>query len=214
MLSSLILGDPWQRRMSCLVLPCLSWILTTHCFIISSIVDFTFDECPNQTSPTIGMRLGETYTFNQAHRTNYFHPIGFAYYADGAHDDVDELEPGITPPGSSTACADALSCPAPMYFRNGTYLGTYSNIPDVANVTTEEDNFGLDDYEPLFFRPIPEWAGFGDFEVKLRFDVDDFTQDVFYFCHVSTCRDSECNAIHWLFLSPDTRLHTFRFINS
>jgi hypothetical protein len=73
-----------------------------------------------------------------------------------------------------------------MYFRNGTYLGTYSNIPEVANVTQGEDNFGLDDYEPLFFRPIPEWAGFGDFEVKLRFDEDDFTQDIFYFCHVRT----------------------------
>lgn len=71
-----------------------------------------------------------------------------------------------------------------MYFRNGTYLGTYSNNQEVLKVTTNEDDFGLDKYEPLFFRPMPEWAGFGNFEAKLLFDVTDFTRDIFYFCHV------------------------------
>ena len=145
---------------------------------------FTFDECPSMISPTIGMKIGETYTFNQSHRTNYYHPLGFSYYADGAHDEQDELEPGIAPYNTSSSCADTLSCPSPMYFRNGTYLGTYSNIPEVLDITQGEDNFGLDDYEPLFFRPLKEWAGFGDFEVKLRFNVEDFTKDIFYFCHV------------------------------
>jgi hypothetical protein len=28
--------------------------------------------------------------------TNYYHPLGLAYYPDGAHDDVDELEPGVS----------------------------------------------------------------------------------------------------------------------
>lgn len=72
---------------------------------------FTFDECPDLISPTIGMKIGETYTFSQAHRSNYYHPIGFAYFADGAHDDVDELEPGIAPYGTSSDCAQTLSCP-------------------------------------------------------------------------------------------------------
>jgi hypothetical protein len=146
---------------------------------------FSFDECPSMISPTIGMKINETYTFNQSHRTNYYHPMGFSYYADGAHDEQDELEPGIPPYNTSSSCGDTLSCPSPMYFRNGTYLGTYSNIPQVLDITQGEDNFGLDDYEPLFFRPLPEWAGFGGFEVKLRFDVEDFTKDIFYFCHVS-----------------------------
>lgn len=137
------------------------------------------------------MQLGRTYTFKQAHRTNYYHPMGFSYYADGAHADLDELEPGITPPGSNSACADFNACPAPMYFMDGEYLGTYSNIQEVKNVTTMEDDFGLDSYEPLFFRPIPEWTEFGEFEIKLRFDNLGYTQDLFYFCHVSIIQ-SQC----------------------
>jgi hypothetical protein len=137
-------------------------------------------------SPTIGMNIGEMYTFSQADRSNYYHPLGFSYFADGAHDEQDELEPGIAPYNTSSSCADTLSCPSPMYIMNGTYLGTYSNIPEILEITEEEVKFfGLDEYEPLFFRPLSEWAGFGEFEVKLRFDVEDFTKDIFYFCHVS-----------------------------
>ena len=141
-----------------------------------------------------------------------YHPLGFAYFPDGAHADADELEPGIVPPGSSSACGADLSCPAPMYFIGDKYKGSYSNNPDLVSVTSDEDNFGLDDYEPLFFHPLPgkcrlqrnwrgfvfahkytylfpdsEWIGYGDFSVYLKFDEDtDFTKDIFYFCHVST----------------------------
>lgn len=114
--------------------------------------------------------------------------MGFAYFADGAHDDKDELEPGVTPPGSNTTCATSLSCPAPMYFVNGTYQGTYSNIPMILNETTGEDNFGLDDYEPRFFWPFREWLEQGDdserFSIYLRFTDKNYTGDIFYFCHV------------------------------
>jgi hypothetical protein len=126
----------------------------------------------------------------QADRSNYFHPLGFAYYADGAHDDKDELEPGIVPPGSASECGGDDSCPAPMYYENGVYLGKYSNLPtpnDISqNEELEDDDFGLDHYEPKFFLPFGVWQGFGDFTITVRFDVDDFTQDMFYFCHVST----------------------------
>ena len=77
-----------------------------------------------------------------------------AYFPDGAHADADELEPVIAPPGSTSTCADSMTCPAPMYYIGTDYKGTYSNNADLMDVTSDEDNFGLDDYEPLFFHPL------------------------------------------------------------
>ena len=124
--------------------------------------------------------------FPQSDVSNFYHPLGFAYYPDGAHADVDELEPGIAPPGSASKCADDMTCPAPMYFQAGTYLGEYSNDANVAPVTTGADNFGLDDYEPKFFHPLGQWTEYGDFSITLKFDFDtkDFKDDIFYFCHI------------------------------
>lgn len=133
--------------------------------------------------PTIGIEIGETYTFNQQDRTNYYHPMGFAYGPDGAHDDEPELEPGVTL--GTTGCADASTCPAPMYFTGAGYAGQYSNIAAVQNETTDETDFGLDHYEPLFFYPMREWTSLGPFSVQLRFDDDTYDKDLFYFCHVS-----------------------------
>jgi hypothetical protein len=86
-------------------------------------------------------------------RSNYFHPLGFAYFPDGAHNGVDELEPGIGL-GTDTSCVNSLTCPAPMYFLNGVYLGSYSNIDEVAPISTGVADFGLDAYEPMFFREL------------------------------------------------------------
>jgi hypothetical protein len=127
------------------------------------------------------------------------HPLGFAYYPDGAHDDKEELEPGITPPDSSSNCTEDLTCPAPKYHLNDEFLGS-----DI-----ESENFGLDEYETKFFHPLIEWigeslcnknildsrfltihnnchffTGYGDFSVDLMFDQD-YDKDLFYFCHVS-----------------------------
>ncbi|CAM9664428.1 unnamed protein product, partial [Ascophyllum nodosum] len=41
------------------------------------------------------MVRGETYMFDQLDSSNWYHPLGFAYYPDGAHDGVDELEEGV-----------------------------------------------------------------------------------------------------------------------
>lgn len=95
--------------------------------------------------------------------------MGFAYFPDGAHDGKEELEPGVGL-GNDRSCEVDKNCPAPMYFLNGEYLGEFSNIPRIKPPTTGNDNFGLDEYEPLFFRPLPEWAGLGEFSIKLRFD--------------------------------------------
>jgi Domain of unknown function (DUF305) len=134
-------------------------------------------------NPTIGIEIGATYVFDQSDRTNYYHPIGFAYYPDGDHAGMDELEPGIQPYGSSSDCALNKTCPAPMYLRDRSYLGMYSNIADVLEPTTGESNFGLDFYEPLFYRPLPEWSN-SSYSVLLKFDVEDFQNDIFYFCHI------------------------------
>lgn len=121
-------------------------------------------------NPTIGMEMGETYIFLQEDRSNFMHPLGFAYFPDGAHADLDELEPGITQTDSS--CAETLSCPAPRYFQNGKFLGQ--------DLT---ENFGLDDYEPVFFRS-PDWYA-DSWSVELTFTDESYDKDIFYFCHVS-----------------------------
>ena len=69
--------------------------------------------------------------------------------------------------------------------------------PFAQGLSTGEDNFGLDDYEPKFFHPLPEWASYGPFSVSLKFDDESYQQDIFYFCHVSTCTTySFCSSRH------------------
>jgi len=102
-----------------------------------------------------------------------YHLIGFAYEADGAHVNVDELEPGIVPPGTSLTCDTDNSCPSPYYYMNGTFAGDNADNP-----------FGLDTVEPLFFHPLADWEGYGPFTAKLVWNVDPFGQDIFYFCHI------------------------------
>ena len=133
-------------------------------------------------NPTLQLTVGRTYLFDQSNVSNWYHLLGFAYEPDGAHAGVDELEPGIAP--GDAACADTLSCPAPMYWMNGTYMGNYSNIPDLVPIPdTPSSDFGLEVVEPLFFHPVRHWEGYGPFITALNFDVP-YDQDIFYFCHV------------------------------
>mmetsp|Transcript_43826 Transcript_43826/g.65022 ORF Transcript_43826/g.65022 Transcript_43826/m.65022 type:complete len:287 (-) Transcript_43826:74-934(-) len=71
-----------------------------------------------------------------------------------------------------------------MYFLDDVYLGKYSNIPGIKAATTEEEDFGLDAYEPRFMQPLHIWKAEGEFSVKLRFDTADYTKDLFYFCQI------------------------------
>jgi len=142
---------------------------------------FEIDGCVG-VNPTLYLTVGRTYLFDQSDGTNWYHLIGFAYEADGAHVPVDELEPGIAPGDSD--CADTLSCPAPMYYMAGNYSGVYSNIPELVPIPEEpSDDFGLNVVEPLFFHPSGDWMGYGPFVTALNFDVN-FDQDIFYFCHL------------------------------
>ena len=45
---------------------------------------------------TVGIKKGATYVFSQRRTGNYYHPLGFAYGADGALDEQPELEPGVS----------------------------------------------------------------------------------------------------------------------
>jgi hypothetical protein len=72
---------------------------------------YQFEECGDAVNPTLGIEVGKTYRFIQKDPSNHYHPLGFAYYPDGAHDGKDELESGIPPPGSSSTCDVNLSCP-------------------------------------------------------------------------------------------------------
>lgn len=58
---------------------------------------FYFEECgKNNTNPTIGIEVGQVYKFVQTDRSNYMHPMGFAYFPDGAHVGKNELEPIVS----------------------------------------------------------------------------------------------------------------------
>jgi hypothetical protein len=156
-------------------------------------------------NPTIGLEIGETYTFSQVDRSNYMHPMGFSYMAhamNGAHMGKSGLEPDVAATamdmdmdtemamqraaGDTGACVANATCPAPMYFSGDEYLGVYSNIPEVKDVTFGEEDSGLDAYKPLFSLSSGDWASMDPLSIKLRFDDDDHTKDIFYFCHVST----------------------------
>jgi len=147
---------------------------------------FEFEGCTG-VNPVLHLTVGKVYHFNQQDSSNWYHLVGFAYEPDGAHVPVDELEPSITPPGSISECKLTNSCPAPMYLKNGVYQGTYSNIAGILAVTEGADDFGLDAVEPLFFWPVGDWeeeGGDDGFVTALKFDVDDYKSDFFYFCHV------------------------------
>ena len=133
---------------------------------------FTFEECPGIKNPTIGMEYGKSYHFIQKDLSNWYHPMGFAYFPDGAHDEKDELEPVISQTGSN--CVTNNTCPTPLYFLDGVFLGD----------PLDASNFGLDVYEPDFFLGVTTWAGKGEYSIMLKFDDENYTNDLFYFCHV------------------------------
>jgi len=103
----------------------------------SSTGYFKFEECGDDPHPTIEMRQGWTYKFLQNDDTNWFHPLGFAYEADGAILGVDELEPAISRAGD--ACDSDNTCQAPRYFVEGRFVGdSFDNAKGVAG-----EDFGL-----------------------------------------------------------------------
>ena len=142
---------------------------------------FKFAECGDVANSVIAMKQGETYIFDQADGSNWYHPLGMAYFPDGAHTGVDELEPGIAQTGGSTTCAAGNTCQAPMYYKNGEFAGTtYDNM---AATPVGGDDFGLDVYEPDFFYPKDQW-GENSYFIALTITDTTYAKDLFYFCHI------------------------------
>merc|ERR1719482_2196824 len=142
---------------------------------------FKFAECGDVANPVIAMKQGETYIFDQADGSNWYHPLGMAYFPDGAHAGVDELEPGIAQTGGSTTCAAGNTCQAPRYFKDGNFAGTtYDNT---AATPVGGDDFGLDNYEPEFFIPKGDWLA-TKYKVELTITDTAYATDMFYFCHI------------------------------
>merc|ERR1711937_40467 len=69
------------------------------------------------------------------------------------------------------------------YWAGDEYAGVYSNTEQLVPLMGDED-FGLDAVEPLFFHPLADWESYGGFVTALNFDDENFTEDIFYFCHV------------------------------
>ena len=141
---------------------------------------FKYAECGNVANPVIVMNRGVTYTFDQSDDSNWYHPLGFAYFVDGAHEDVDELEPGITQ--TSGACAADNTCQAPMYYKDGAFAGA-AGYDNTASPATGGEDFGLDAYEPEFFIRKGDWAE-ATYTVKLTLTDAMYATDIFYFCHI------------------------------
>ncbi|CAG9464345.1 unnamed protein product [Pedinophyceae sp. YPF-701] len=160
-------------------------------FFVSSTGYYAFDDCTAE-RPVLKMEAGKVYDFLQTDATNWLHPMGFAYYVDGAHANKDELEPGVTPPGSSSTCAASDACQSPMYYGGKTgsvFLGGPSSTPTFLSTASDpyagvsDGGFGLDVYEPQF----KDWskAAWSENKYKVRLSVTDAaTAELFYFCHL------------------------------
>jgi len=144
--------------------------------------EFQVAGCPG-TSPTLAMVRGVTYTLAQEDRSNWMHPLGLAYYPDGAHgfgefSEVPELE---FPTPEDCNLEEFLCNPganmkqAPLYGIDG----VFETFDDWNNGVTG----GLDVYEPAFKIPQDQWA-VRNYSVQITVPLDSKTKEFFYFCHI------------------------------
>merc|ERR1719161_886387 len=117
-------------------------------------------------SPDIIVQIGKTYVFDQRDSSDWFHPLGFAYYPDGAH--------GETWGGDER---DEVEAKGELLYKIN---GAATTCPDAGDT-------GLDCYEPEFFFPRDHW-------LEKRYTVElTITQAmadkshggvIYYFCHI------------------------------
>ena len=145
----------------------------------SSTGYFRVDGCSPTKKPTLSMKAGFSYMFVQEHISNWMHPIGFAYYPDGAHAETrgkpfTELEFGENPPsGGDDGCDEFKSCQSPQYYRGTEYLGNRN-----------DSSSGLNVYEPEFKYPQATWVQ-SKYNVRLSIKPEDTkTAEIFYLCHI------------------------------
>jgi len=127
-------------------------------------------------NPKLSLAAGTTYTFDQSDASNWYHPVGFAYIAGGAH----------------TECRDESGemgeCPELGGEDAGTTIQYY--VDGVA-VNDDESGFGLDAYEPLFFNSQDWWGEQAAFKVTLTIPVSAPYTKVYYFCHIHAGMSAE-----------------------
>ena len=127
-------------------------------------------------NPKLSLAAGTTYTFDQSDASNWYHPVGFAYIAGGAH----------------TECRDAAGemgeCPELGGEDAGTTIQYYV---DGFAVNDDESGFGLDAYEPLFFNSQDWWGEQAAFKVTLTIPVSAPYTKVYYFCHIHAGMSAE-----------------------
>ena len=134
---------------------------------------YTIDGCDG-VNPKLTLAAGTTYTFDQSDASNWYHPVGFAYIAGGAHTECKQDQAG-----------NLDECPE---LGGETPATTIQYYVDGVARTDDESGFGLDAYEPLFFYPQGEWVYIDEeagtthtYSVELT--VPDVT-DFYYFCHI------------------------------
>jgi len=121
-------------------------------------------------APTLHLKAGVEYTFDQNEETNWYHPVGFAFEPGGAHN----------------SCGDEEECPE---VEEG--LQYYVSGDAVKN---DESGIGLDAYEPIFFYPEEAWketcgTATGGCKAKLIIPAD--TAKFYYFCHIHKYMSAE-----------------------
>jgi uncharacterized protein (DUF305 family) len=127
---------------------------------------YTIDGCDG-VSPQLKLSADATYIFDQTDISNWYHPVGFAYIAGGAHTECKQAD------GSVGECPEL----------GGEDPTTIQYHVDGAPVTDDDSGFGLDAYEPLFFNDQGNWAE-QDFRVTLKIPADATYTKIYYFCHI------------------------------
>ena len=123
-------------------------------------------------APELTVEIGKTYHFDQTHHTNWYHPLGFGYFPDGAH--------GKTWGAEERAEIDAATARGGGFFYGSALSYRINNV--------ESDN-NLEDYEQQFFWPRDEWLQ-RKYTVELKI-TDEIAREaanhggvLYYFCHV------------------------------
>eukprot|EP01052_Picozoa_sp_SAG31_P004229 SAG31_NODE_173_length_21354_cov_16.826112_22_plen_664_part_00 len=150
-------------------------------------------------APDLEVEIGTTYTFDQTDETNWYHPIGFAYYPDGAHGGRTELmddagceafcatEAGA---GCTEGCSECDSgCDssgAVSYQIDDGWTGTWAEVGLASNTGTNTTIF-VPGYEPEFFIPKDQWLR-KHYRVQLTITGAVLKRaqggEIFYFCHI------------------------------
>jgi len=125
-------------------------------------------------SPKLHLKAGSTYIWDQSNETNWYHPVGFAYIAGGAHTSCK------VPKESQGGYQDG-ECPELGGEESGSTLSYHVNGEPV---TDDESTFGLDTYEPLFFNSQSWWGKQKPFQVALTIPADATYTKIYYFCHI------------------------------